>query len=161
MRKQELCDHGGSRAIRQYRDTSSCVSRVCDNFLVLYYANKRLSSFTCQSPSSSPDFPPYSPFQSKKSLLPRDTKGAPLQETRQEKKSYLFERIKSFIFTDDDNNRQHDYLDNFEESENLIFFINNIREQIAKQILETDSYNVFYCAELVRNFINLTKHFPI
>lgn len=81
-----------------------------------------------------------------------------------EKKSYLFERIKSFTFTDDDNNRKYDYLDNFEKSENLIFFINNIweqAEQTAKQIVETDDYNVFYCPELVRNLTNLAKHFPI
>lgn len=58
------------------------------------------------------------------------------------KRLYLFDRIKSFTFMDDDNDREYDYLDDFiEESENLISFINNIKEQAeqtARQITETD-----------------------
>lgn len=81
-----------------------------------------------------------------------------------EKQLFLFERIKSFTFTDDDNDKQYDYLDDFDESKNLNSFINNIREQaekFAKEIVETDTYNVFYCPELVINLVKLAKHFPI
>lgn len=81
-----------------------------------------------------------------------------------EKQSYLFDRIKSFTFTDDDNDKKYDYLDDFDESEDLTSFINNIREQAeqtAKQITETDRYNVFYCPEIVNSLVKLTKHFPI
>lgn len=81
-----------------------------------------------------------------------------------EKRLFLFERIKSFTFTDDDNDKQYDYLDDFDESKNLNLFINNIREQaekFAKEIVETDTYNVFYCPELVINLVKLAKHFPI
>ena len=82
----------------------------------------------------------------------------------EQKRSYLFERIKSFTFTSDENATEYDDLEMQNENENIVAFVNNIRdeaEQIAKDSVETDRYNAFYCPELVTYLVKLAKHFPL
>ena len=82
----------------------------------------------------------------------------------EQKRSYLFERIKSFAFTSDENEKEYDDLDTLNEDESIVAFINRIRdaaEQMTKNSVETDRYKAFYCPELVPYLVKLSRHFPL